>query len=115
MSQVTNETLLARRKKVLPTGLGIAFPVFADTAKNSEIWDVDGNRYIDFIGGISVLNTGHSHPKIVEAVSAQLQRFSHTSAQIVNYESYVELCEKLCDKAPISGDKKAFLLNFVLG
>ena len=111
MSQVTNETLLARRKKVLPTGLGIAFPVFADTAKNSEIWDVDGNRYIDFIGGISVLNTGHSHPKIVEAVSAQLQRFSHTSAQIVNYESYVELCEKLCDKAPISGDKKAFLLT----
>ncbi len=111
MSQVTNETLLARRKKVLPTGLGIACPVFADTAKNSEIWDVDGNRYIDFIGGISVLNTGHSHPKIVEAVSAQLQRFSHTSAQIVNYESYVELCEKLCDKAPISGDKKAFLLT----
>ena len=111
MSQVTNETLLARRKKVLPTGLGSAFPVFADTAKNSEIWDVDGNRYIDFIGGISVLNTGHSHPKIVEAVSAQLQRFSHTSAQIVNYESYVELCEKLCDKAPISGDKKAFLLT----
>ena len=111
MSQVTNETLLARRKKVLPTGLGIAFPVFADTAKHSEIWDVDGNRYIDFIGGISVLNTGHSHPKIVEAVSAQLQRFSHTSAQIVNYESYVELCEKLCDKAPISGDKKAFLLT----
>lgn len=111
MNQVTNENLLARRKKVLPNGLGIAFPVFADKARNSEIWDVEGKRYIDFVGGISVLNTGHSHPKIVAAVTEQLQRFSHTSAQIVNYESYVELCEKLCEKAPISGDKKAFLLT----
>lgn len=111
MSNLTNETLLARRQKILPKGLGIAYPVFADKAINSEIWDVEGTRYIDFIGGISVLNTGHSHPKIVAAVTEQLQRFSHTSAQIVNYESYVELCEKLCEKAPISGDKKAFLLT----
>ncbi|MFW2178430.1 MULTISPECIES: 4-aminobutyrate--2-oxoglutarate transaminase [unclassified Moraxella] len=111
MSNLTNASLLERRKKVLPNGLGVAFPIFADKAKNSEIWDVEGKRYIDFIGGISVLNTGHSHPKIVAAVSEQLQRFSHTSAQITNYESYVELCEKLCEKAPISGDKKAFLLT----
>lgn len=111
MSTVNNDNLLARRKNVLPNGLGVAFPIFADKAKNSEIWDVEGKRYIDFIGGISVLNTGHSHPKIVEAVTEQLQRFSHTSAQIVNYESYVTLCEKLCEKAPISGDKKAFLLT----
>ncbi len=111
MSTTNNDNLLARRKNVLPNGLGVAFPIFADKAKNSEIWDVEGKRYIDFIGGISVLNTGHSHPKIVEAVTEQLQRFSHTSAQIVNYESYVTLCEKLCEKAPISGDKKAFLLT----
>ncbi|WP_049237687.1 4-aminobutyrate--2-oxoglutarate transaminase [Moraxella canis] len=110
MSQ-TNQSLLTRRQNVLPTGLGVAFPIFANHAKNSEIWDVEGKRYIDFIGGISVLNTGHSHPRIVEAVKAQLDRFSHTSAQIVNYESYVELCEKLCELAPISGDKKAFLLT----
>ena len=107
----TNDSLLSRRKAVLPNGLGVAFPIFADKAQNSEVWDVEGNRYIDFIGGISVLNTGHSHPKIVAAVSEQLQRFSHTSAQIVNYESYVELCEKLCEKAPINGAKKAFLLT----
>ncbi|AKG09854.1 4-aminobutyrate aminotransferase [Moraxella bovoculi] len=106
-----NQSLLERRKKVLPTGLGVAFDIFADTAKNSEIIDVKGNRYIDFIGGISVLNTGHSHPKIVNAVKAQLDRFSHTSAQIVGYESYVELCEKLCELAPITGEKKAFLLT----
>lgn len=107
----TNQQLLDRRVKVLPKGLGVAFPIFADTAKNSEIWDVEGKRYIDFVAGIGVVSTGHSHPKIVEAVSAQIQKFSHTSAQIVHYESYIELCEKLCAKAPISGDKKAFLLT----
>lgn len=111
MSKVTNQSLLERRRRVLPTGLGVAFDVFADSAKNSEIFDVEGKRYIDFVGGISVLNTGHCHPQIVAAVKTQLDRFSHTSAQIVNYESYVELCEKLCDLAPISGDKKAFLLT----
>lgn len=111
MTKISNESLLNRRKNVLPNGLGVAFPVFAQKALNSEIWDVEGNRYIDFIGGISVLNTGHSHPKIIAAVSEQLQRFSHTSAQITNYESYVELCEKLCEKAPITGNKKAFLLT----
>lgn len=108
---ITNQSLLDRRLKVLPTGLGVSFPIFADHAKNSELWDVEGNRYIDFVAGIGVLNTGHSHPKIVAAVSEQIQKFSHTSGQIVSYASYVELCEKLCQKAPISGDKKAFLLT----
>ena len=111
MTTVTNNSLLNRRKNVLPNGLGIAFPIFAEKAQNSELWDVEGKRYIDFIGGISVLNTGHSHPKIVAAVTEQLKNFSHTSAQIVNYESYIELCEKLCEKAPITGNKKAFLLT----
>ena len=107
----TNQSLLDRRLKTLPKGLGVAFPIFADSAKNSELWDVEGKRYIDFVGGIGVLNTGHSHPRIVAAVKAQLDRFSHTSAQIVSYESYVALCEKLCELAPISGAKKAFLLT----
>ncbi|AWT49289.1 4-aminobutyrate--2-oxoglutarate transaminase [Psychrobacter sp. YP14] len=107
MSKLTNQSLLERRTKVLPKGLGVAFPVFAETAKNSEVWDVEGNRYIDFIGGISVLNTGHNHPKITERVREQLDKFTHTAAQIMNYESYVSLAEKLCELAPISGDKKA--------
>ena len=93
----TNQSLLARRKAVLPTGLGIAFPIFAEKAKNSEVWDIEGNRYIDFVGGISVLNTGHSHPKITQRVHEQLDKFTHTAAQMVNYECYVELAEKLCE------------------
>lgn len=111
MIGLSNQDLLARRQAVLPTGLGVAFPVFAEKAKNAELWDVEGNRYIDFIGGISVLNTGHTHPKITAAVQKQLEKFSHTSAQIVGYDSYVELAEKLCEKAPISGQKKAFFLT----
>ncbi|MDE0490600.1 aminotransferase class III-fold pyridoxal phosphate-dependent enzyme [Psychrobacter sp. A3] len=108
---ITNQSLLERRKAILPTGLGVAFPVFAEKAKNSEVWDVEGNRYIDFIGGISVLNTGHSHPKITQRVHEQLDKFTHTAAQIMNYECYVDLAEKLCEKAPISGDKKALFLT----
>ena len=107
----TNQSLLERRKAVLPTGLGVAFPIFAEKAKNSEIWDIEGKRYIDFVGGISVLNTGHSHPKITQRVHEQLDKFTHTAAQMINYECYVDLAEKLCEKAPISGDKKAFFLT----
>ena len=59
MSTTNNDNLLARRKNVLPNGLGVAFPIFADKAKNSEIWDVEGKRYIDFGSGIAVVNTGH--------------------------------------------------------
>lgn len=107
----TNQSLLERRKAVLPTGLGVAFPVFAEKAQNSEVWDVEGNRYIDFVGGISVLNTGHSHPKITQRVHEQLDKFTHTAAQMINYECYVDLAEKLCEKSPINGDKKAFFLT----
>lgn len=106
-NSLTNDSLLERRQAILPRGLGVAFPIFAERAENAEIWDVEGNRYIDFVGGISVLNTGHSHPKITQRVQEQLHKFSHTAAQIVSYDSYVTLAERLCEKAPISGDKKA--------
>ncbi|CAM4114055.1 4-aminobutyrate--2-oxoglutarate transaminase [Psychrobacter arenosus] len=111
MSTLTNKSLLERRQAVLPKGLGVAFPIFAERAENAELWDVEGNRYIDFVGGISVLNTGHTHPKITQRVHEQLDKFSHTAAQIVNYDSYVTLAEKLCEKAPISGAKKAVLFT----
>ena len=110
-SQMTNQSLLARREAVLPTGLGVAFPIFAERAKNAELWDIEGNRYIDFVAGISVLNTGHTHPKITQRVHEQLDKFSHTAAQIISYDSYVTLAEKLCEKAPITGPKKAFFLT----
>lgn len=106
-----NSDLMKRKEKSMPNGFAIAFPFFADRAKNSEIWDVEGNRYIDFIGGISVLNTGHTHPKITEAVKAQLDKFSHTATQIVGYENIITLAEKVCEKAPISGAKKAVFFS----
>lgn len=111
MTNLTNQALLDRRNAVLPNGLGVAFPIFAERAKNAELWDVEGKRYIDFIAGISVLNTGHSHPKITQRVKEQLDKFSHTAAQIINYDSYVTLAEKLCEKAPVASPQKAFFLT----
>src|SRR5690606_22970358 len=95
LNLMSNEDLLARRGKAVPRGVASATPVFADRAANAEIWDVDGNRYVDFAGGIAVLNVGHLHPRVVAAVSEQLTRFSHTSFQVMGYESYVELAERL--------------------
>lgn len=102
----TNKDLQARRQAVVPNGLATAFPIFADKAQNAELWDVEGNRYLDFIGGISVLNTGHSHPKIVKAVSEQVKKFSHTAANIVMYPGYIELAEKLAKSVPGDTPKK---------
>jgi 4-aminobutyrate aminotransferase/(S)-3-amino-2-methylpropionate transaminase len=107
----TNASLMSRRRAALPNGLGQAYEIFAARAENAELWDVEGKRYLDFAGGIAVLNTGHRHPKIVEAVKAQLDRYHHTCFQVVAYEPYVELCERLIAKAPGDFAKKAFLVN----
>lgn len=107
----TNATLMARRRAALPAGLGQTYEVFADHAEGAEIWDVEGRRYIDFAGGIAVLNTGHRHPKIVEAVKAQLDKVHHTCFQVLAYEPYVELAERLIAKAPGNFAKKAFFLS----
>jgi 4-aminobutyrate aminotransferase/(S)-3-amino-2-methylpropionate transaminase len=107
----TNATLMARRRAALPAGLGQTYEVFADHAEGAEIWDVEGRRYIDFAGGIAVLNTGHRHPKIVEAVKAQLDKVHHTCFQVLAYEPYVELAERLIAKAPGHFAKKAFFLS----
>lgn len=107
----TNAALMARRRAALPAGLGQTYEVFADHAEGAEIWDVEGRRYIDFAGGIAVLNTGHRHPKIVEAVKAQLDKVHHTCFQVLAYEPYVELAERLIAKAPGHFAKKAFFLS----
>ncbi|MFN3610672.1 4-aminobutyrate--2-oxoglutarate transaminase [Tepidimonas sp.] len=107
----TNAALMARRRAALPAGLGQTYEVFADHAEGAEIWDVEGRRYIDFAGGIAVLNTGHRHPKIVEAVKAQLDKVHHTCFQVLAYEPYVELAERLIAKAPGNFPKKAFFLS----
>ncbi|HEY0329663.1 MAG TPA: 4-aminobutyrate--2-oxoglutarate transaminase [Rhodopseudomonas sp.] len=108
---MTNADLLTRRQSAVVRGVSHATPIFADRALNSEIWDVEGKRYIDFAGGIAVLNTGHCHPHIVQAIRAQLERFTHTCFQVLPYESYIELAERLNALAPINGPLKSILLN----
>src|ERR1700748_1442322 len=92
--------LLARRQAAVVRGVSNATPVFAERALNSEVWDVDGKRYIDFAGGIAVLNTGHCHPHIIGAIREQLDRFTHTCFQVLPYKPYVELAERLNALAP---------------
>ena len=103
----TNADLLARRNKAVPRGVAQATQIYADRAENAELWDADGKRYIDFAGGIAVLNTGHRHPKVIAAVQAQLERFTHTAFQVVAYEPYIELAERLNKLAPFKGPASA--------
>ena len=107
----TNADLLARRAAAVPRGVATAFPVFADKAENAELWDVEGKRFVDFAGGIAVLNTGHRHPKVMAAVEAQLARFTHTAFQVSAYESYIELAEKISSRAPFSGPAKTIFFT----
>ncbi len=107
----TNDALMARRAAALPRGVGQAHGVFAVRADNAEIWDVEGRRWIDFCAGIAVVNTGHCHPKVMAAARAQLDRFTHTCFQVVAYESYVELAERLNALAPGATPKKTFFMN----
>jgi len=111
MNETKNAKLQARKLKVFARGQGNVYPVFVEHAKNAELWDVDGNRYIDFGAGIAVTNTGHSHPKVVEAVKSQVEKFSHTCVMVNPYEVAVELAEKLVELAPGSSDKKAIFVS----
>ena len=106
------ETELAElRAKYVPRGITSAHPVTVDRAQGSEIWDISGRRYIDFAGGIGVMNVGHAHPRVMKAVREQLDRATHTSFQVVHYESYLRLAERLCEVAPIDGPKKAVFFS----
>ncbi len=107
----TNSELMARREAAVPRGVGNAHPVFSAHAENSELWDVEGKRYIDFAGGIAVLNTGHRHPKVMAAVAAQLEHFTHTCFQVSPYESYIALAERLNAMAPIEGPAKTIFFT----
>jgi 4-aminobutyrate aminotransferase len=101
-----NADLQTRKNAATPRGVGVMTDFYAARAENSEIWDVEGRRFIDFGGGIAVINTGHRHPKQVEAIKAQLDRFTHTAYQIVPYEGYVELAEKINSRTPGNYPKK---------
>ena len=107
----TNKELQAIRDVATPQGVGIQTKVFADKARNAEIWDVEGNRYIDLAAGIAVCNTGHNHPDVVNAVKDQLDRFSHTCFQVAPYDVYVKLAERLNKIAPGNTPKKSIFLT----
>ena len=107
----SNQDLQGRRDAAFARGLGNQLPVYVERARNAELWDVEGRRYIDFAGGIAVLNTGHLHPKVQAAVASQLERFSHTCLMITPYESAVELAEKLNKLAPGPSPKKAIFVT----
>ncbi|WP_244579094.1 aminotransferase class III-fold pyridoxal phosphate-dependent enzyme, partial [Escherichia coli] len=96
----SNKELMQRRSQAVPRGVGQIHPIFADRAENCRVWDVEGREYLDFAGGIAVLNTGHLHPKVVAAVEAQLKKLSHTCFQVLAYEPYLELCEIMNQKVP---------------
>ena len=106
-----NVSLQARRVAAIPRGVATAYPVFAERAESSELWDSDGKRYIDFAAGIAVVNTGHRHPKVIAAVKKQLEAFTHTAYQIVPYEPYIERCERLNKIAPFTGEAKSILFS----
>ncbi|VXD02062.1 4-aminobutyrate aminotransferase, PLP-dependent [Enterobacterales bacterium 8AC] len=98
-----NAELNQRRLAATPRGIGVMCGYYAERAENATLWDVEGNEVIDFASGIAVLNTGHRHPKVVAAIEKQLKAFTHTAYQIVPYESYIALAERINQRAPIDG------------
>jgi 4-aminobutyrate aminotransferase / (S)-3-amino-2-methylpropionate transaminase / 5-aminovalerate transaminase len=106
-----SQELLARELESVASPLHVHLPVFAERAEGATITDVDGNVFVDFAGGVGVVNVGHSHPRIVEAVTEQVSRFLHTDYTVVPYSGYVELAERLTALAPISGGARAAFFN----
>ena len=108
---MTNNALFERRKKAVPRGVFNTAPIFAKSACGATITDVEDRVYIDFVGGIGVMNVGHCNPKVVEAIKAQAENLVHSCFHIVMYEGYVALAEKLIELAPGDFEKKAALFN----
>ncbi|MCR5880674.1 4-aminobutyrate--2-oxoglutarate transaminase [Phenylobacterium sp. J367] len=106
-----NADLHARRTAAVPRGVANATAVYAARAENAELWDAEGRRYVDFAGGIAVLNVGHRHPRVIEAVQRQLDLYTHTAFQIVPYEPYIALAERLNAVAPIDGPAKTIFFT----
>jgi 4-aminobutyrate aminotransferase/(S)-3-amino-2-methylpropionate transaminase len=105
------DDLIELRTQNVPRGVYNYFPAFADHAGNSTITDVEGRELIDLAGGIGVMNVGHCHPKVVAAVKRQSERFSHTSFNVLMYEEYIRLAEKLNQAVPGDFPKKTMFVN----
>ncbi|MBL4917728.1 4-aminobutyrate--2-oxoglutarate transaminase [Szabonella alba] len=106
-----NADIARRRDAAISRGVGMMTQIYADRALNAEVWDVEGNRYIDFAAGIAVVNTGHCHPKVMAAVTEQMGRFTHTCHQVMPYENYIRLAERLNDKVPGDFAKKTIFVT----
>jgi 4-aminobutyrate aminotransferase/(S)-3-amino-2-methylpropionate transaminase len=103
--------VLARKERVIAEPLSIYLPLVIAEARGATLTDVDGNTFVDFAGGVGCMNVGHSHPRVVEAIREQAERFTHTDFTIVPYENYVALAERLVELAPISGELRAGFFN----
>ncbi|WP_417581041.1 4-aminobutyrate--2-oxoglutarate transaminase [Pelagibacterium sp.] len=108
---MTNSELIFRRDAAVARSLASAYPIFVERAENSILWDADGKSFIDFAGGIAVLNTGHRHPKVLAAAIRQIEAYTHTAFQILPYEPYVALAERLNALAPIDGPAKSVFFS----
>ena len=108
---MNNAELTALRAGNVPRGVPATAPVYVARAKNALVTDVEGREYVDFAAGIGVMNVGHCHPKVVEAVKAQADLYSHTCFGLVGYESYLRLAEKLNQHAPGDSAKRTFFVN----
>ncbi len=106
-----NAEIAERRKTAIARGVGMQTQIYVERAENAEIWDVEGRRYIDFAAGIAVVNTGHRHPRVIEAVKAQLDGFTHTCHQILPYENYIHLAERLNALVPGDFDKRTIFVT----
>lgn len=106
-----SKKLLERRQNIVPKGVSFGAPIFAESASGALVKDVDGNTLIDFVGAIGTVNVGHSHPKVQKALQEQVEQFIHTGFNVVMYESYIELAEKLANLAPGNHEKKVLLQN----
>ena len=103
--------VLARKERVIAEPLSIYLPLVIAEARGATLTDVDGNTFVDFAGGVGCMNVGHSHPRVVDAIREQAERFTHTDFTIVPYENYVALAERLVELAPISGELRAGFFN----
>ncbi len=106
-----NAEVAKRRDDAVSRGVGMMTQIYADRALNSEIWDIEGKRYIDFGAGIAVVNTGHCHPRVMAAVTEQMSRFTHTCAQVLPYENYIRLAERLNAATPGDFAKKTVFVT----
>ncbi|WP_378944088.1 4-aminobutyrate--2-oxoglutarate transaminase [Paracoccus sp. R86501] len=106
-----NAEIAKRRDAAISNGVGMQTQIYVERALGSEVWDVEGNRFIDFAAGIAVVNTGHCHPRIIEAVTKQAQAFTHTCHQVLPYENYIHLAERLNDLVPGDFAKKTVFVT----